>query len=90
MNTSKIKEIYRSIMQETEEMKVQREKVEKCIDDILEEQKQAENRREYEMFRDRFYQVAMIAEEGGFILGFRYATQLMAQCCMEKITVKPE
>lgn len=45
---------------------------------------------EYELCRDLFYQVAMVAEEAGFSLGFQYAAQLMAECYMGKSIVKPE
>lgn len=84
----KITGIYRSIMQETEELKIQRERVEKYIEEILEKRKKKMSKTEYEICRDLFYQVATMAEEGGFVLGFQYATRLMAEC-MEKPIAKP-
>lgn len=74
----RIKEIYKSILQGTEEMRKQRDIVEKEIEIILMEEKTKKS--EYENSRDRYYQVAMLAEEGGFILGFQYAVQLMREC----------
>lgn len=87
---NKIDEIYRCIVQETEEMREHRQKVDQYIESILEDYKERVKEKEYEMCRDRFYQVALKAEEGGFCLGFRYAVCLMAECYTEKITVKSE
>ncbi len=87
---NKINEIYRSIMQEAEEMKEHRKKVDNCIENVLEDYKKKMEEAEYEICRDMFYRVAMTAEEGGFVLGFQYAVQLMEECYMKKFTVKPE
>ena len=35
---------------------------------------------EYEQYRNKLFQVASIAEEAGFVKGFRYAVLLMAEC----------
>lgn len=86
----KINEIYKEMVQESEEMKVLRKKVEECIENILAGRKKEMKQTEYELCRDLFYQVAMVAEEAGFSLGFQYAAQLMAECYMEKSIVKPE
>ena len=76
----KIKEIYQNLMQETEEMKHQRKIVEQKIESVMEESRNKVSTEEYETFRDRFYEVAMVAEENGFVLGFQYAVKLIMEC----------
>lgn len=83
-NMDKIKEIYQNLMQETEEMKHHRKIVEQKIESVMEESGNKISKEEYETFRDRFYEVAMVAEENGFILGFRYAVKLIMECNVEK------
>lgn len=77
---SKITEIYKSMMQETEDMQRQREALEKEIEAILLKEKKEMETDKYEIFREKFYQTAMLAEESGFKMGFRYAAQLMEEC----------
>lgn len=67
-------------MQETGEARLQREQVEKQIGQMLEGQKETMGENEYERLRDKFYLAAMAGEKGGFVLGFRYAARLMAEC----------
>lgn len=86
----KIEEIYKSIMQETEHMKIQREILERKIETVLKETEYGICGHNYEKCRDTLYEVAMVAEEGGFKLGFRYTAQLMAQCYAEAITAESE
>ncbi len=76
----KIKAIYRDIMQDSDEMKFWREKLEKEIEALLEEERKEMDITEYEAYRDRYYKIAMLAEEGGFTLGFRYVMQLIVEC----------
>lgn len=80
INMEKIKEIYKTFIQETGETKAYREQVEKQIEKMLREQKETMEENEYETYRDKFYLAAMAGEKGGFILGFRYAARLMAEC----------
>lgn len=80
----KIKEIYQNLMQETDEMKYQRKILEEKVEFMLRETGNQMDREAYEAFRDRFYEVAMVAEENGFILGFRYAVKLIMKCNVEK------
>lgn len=81
----KIKEIYINIVQQTKEMQKQRENVERQIESLLIEEREKMGKMEYELYRDKFYQVVMLAEEGGFNLGFRYAVQLMEECSDKSI-----
>ena len=59
----KIKEIYQNLMQETDEMKYQRKILEEKVEFMLRETGNQMDREAYEAFRDRFYEVAMVAEE---------------------------
>ncbi len=86
----KIKEIYKSIMQETEDMKRQRKILEHTIEAVLKRSEYGVCEENYEKRRDTLYEVAMAAEEGGFLLGFRYSAQLMAECYDGKLTAESE
>lgn len=77
----KIEEIYRNILQETGAFREQRVKLESKVEDVLKKEKDGISVQAYELQRDSFYEIAMIAEEGGFKLGFQYAVQLMIECC---------
>ena len=76
----KIKEIYETLMQATGETKAYRKQIENQIRKMLKERKETMEENDYETLWDQFYLAAMAAEKGGFILGFRYAAQLMAEC----------
>lgn len=77
----KIEEIYRNILQETGAFREQRVKLESKVEDVLKKEKDSISVQAYELQRDSFYEIAMIAEEGGLKLGFQYAVQLMIECC---------
>ena len=76
----RIREIYKNVAQDSDELKMWREKLEKQIEIILEKERDQTNITEYETCRDRYYEIAMLAEEGGFILGFQYMLQLIIEC----------
>lgn len=76
----KIKGIYKNILLGTNEIQKQRGIVDKQIENFLMEEREEMEGRVFETLRDKFYQIAMLAEENGFILGFQYAVQLMAEC----------
>ncbi|MCI8561660.1 MAG: hypothetical protein HFH03_11160 [Dorea sp.] len=77
----KIEEIYKNVLQDTGVIREQRAILESKVEDVLKEEKGSISRQAYESHRDSFYEVAMIAEQGGFKLGFQYAVQLLAECC---------
>ncbi|MCI9228034.1 MAG: hypothetical protein HFG86_08400 [Dorea sp.] len=76
----KIREIYKNIVQNSDEMKFQRERLEKQIETLLEKERKEMDITEYERYRDQYYEITLLAEESGFILGFQYAMQLIAEC----------
>ena len=68
----KITEIYNAMIQRT-----------KFTDEIKELLKKEESQMEpleYEQYRNKLFEAASIAEEAGFVKGFRYAVLLMAEC----------
>ena len=52
----------------------------KKIQDILKKKKEQMDWLEYEKYAEQIYAVAAVAEESGFINGFRHAVLLMAEC----------
>jgi hypothetical protein len=54
--------------------------IEQEITDILSEEKDHMDQESYERYRDRLYQAVSVAEEGGFVMGFRYAVDLLMEC----------
>ena len=84
----RIEEIYRNI-QETDDVIRKRREVELLIEELLggkrQENTKDEDMTDYEKNRDRFYEVAVAAEQYGFILGFQYAVQLMKECLEESL-----
>ncbi len=59
--------------------------IEKEITDILSAEKDHMDRESYERYRDRLYQAVSIAEEGGFVMGFQYAVDLLIECTRKRI-----
>lgn len=76
----RIKEIYRSILQNTEEMRKYQKAVDEQIDAVMAKEREEMTGADYENCREKYYQIADLAEEGGFVLGFQYAVQLMQEC----------
>lgn len=76
---SRIREIYRELFQGTPYMDEISKETESEIEKLLTEELQR-NRQEYEQYRDKLYSTAAVAEESGFIKGFHFAVELMAEC----------
>ena len=76
----KIKDIYSSFMQETNGTDVVSTEAQKKIQAILRTQQEKMEWQEYEQYADQIYAATAIAEESGFINGFRCAAILMAEC----------
>lgn len=86
-----IKALYRSMIQQTKGGQGERGKIEQEIERILELERSEMESSMYEQYRDKFYQVELLAEETGFVQGFKYAVNLMAECYMgEAVTVESE
>lgn len=79
----KIREIYNTMIQRTKFTDGTSSDMEKKIKDLLKEEKLQMESLEYEQYRGKLFQVASIAEEAGFIKGFRYAVLLMAECFVQ-------
>lgn len=79
---SRIEEIYQdfSSRQENEELKMRREQVNIKIQKTLKEWEKEVDRETYEMGVGKCMEIAETGERGGFIVGFRYAVQLMNEC----------
>ena len=73
-----IRTIYRNIAaSEKNEIRIE---IEKEIADILYAEKGHMDQESLERYRDKLYQAVSIAEEGGFVMGFRYAVDLLMEC----------
>lgn len=47
---------------------------------LLKKEEKQMDWREFEEYRDKIYVVSSIAEQAGFIKGFKYGVKLMAEC----------
>lgn len=79
----KIREIYNTMIQRTKFTDETSRDMEKKIKDLLKEEESRMEPLEYEQYRNQLFQAATIAEETGFIKGFRYAVLLMAECFVQ-------
>lgn len=75
-----IREIHRNMIQNADYKDDIRQEIEKEIEKVLEEERKRMGWQEYEQCRDKMFSVIAIAEEEGFIKGFKYAAILMAEC----------
>lgn len=86
----KIREIYNTMIQQTKFTDGTSRDMEKKIKELLKEEESRMESLEYEQYRGKLFQVASIAEEAGFIKGFRYSTLLMAECFVQDdMTAEP-
>lgn len=86
----KITEIYNTLIQRTKFTDDTSRDMEKKIRELLKKEESQMKPLEYEQYRNKLFQAASIAEETGFIKGFRYAVLLMAECFVQDdIAVKP-
>lgn len=76
----RIQEIYKNVVQDSDKTKFQRERLEKQIERLLEKERKEMDITEYERYRDQYFEIAMLAEESGFIQGFQYVMQLIVEC----------
>lgn len=87
----RIRRIYRSIIQDTNYMDDARQEIQKEVEKILEEERKQMDWRDYEKYRDKVFSAVAVAEERGFIKGFKYAVMLLAECFQheESTTAEP-
>lgn len=76
----KIKAIYDSFIQETKGKDDVSIRVQEKVQEVLREKKQELVWQEFEQYRDQIYEISSVAEEAGFINGFKYAVILMTEC----------
>ena len=81
---TKIKAIYDSYIQETKENDDVSMRVQRKVQKLLREKKQELNWQEFDQYRDQIYEVSSVAQEAGFINGFKYAVRLMGECYAEE------
>lgn len=77
---TKIKAIYNSYIQETKGNDDAGMRVQDKIQEVLRKKKQELDWQEFEQYRDQLYEVSSVAQEAGFINGFKYAVRLMGEC----------
>ncbi len=76
----KIRDIYSSFMQKTNGTDNVSTAAQEKIQAILRTKQKEMEWQEYEQYADQIYAAAAIAEESGFINGFRCAAMLLAEC----------
>lgn len=77
-----IRTIYKKVMLE-EKQRIRME-AEKEILGLFQKERGCADPKEGEEYRDKIYQAISIAEEGGFVMGFRYAVNLFLECAEER------
>ena len=84
MNNNKIiKTLYNTIIQErTEEDEITRDMKDEILD-LLKEEDCRLSQQEYGQYRDKVFQAAFIAEESGFVRGFKFAFRLFSECMQD-------
>lgn len=78
-----IRELYNYLVQGMDAPHAGSRRMEEEILHLLKEEERQLPRKEYEGYRDKAFQVASVAEEHGFELGFCYAVRLLAECIRE-------
>ena len=81
---TKIQAIYDSYIQETKGNDEASRMVQEKIQEVLRENKQELDWKEFEQYRDQIYEISSVAEKAGFINGFKYAVKLMNECYAEE------
>lgn len=76
----RITEIYNTMIQRTKFTDEISREMEKKLKKLLKKEESQMEPLEYEQYRNKLFQAASIAEEVGFVKGFRYAVLLMAEC----------
>lgn len=74
----RIIEIYQNL-QESELIQKERENSERAVKRLAERMRQGDNLT-MEEISEELYELVLIAEENGFVAGFRYAVRLMKEC----------
>ena len=83
MHSEKIRKIYNNLTEETDSTDEIYGHLNKQILELLGEDEKRMDASEYGYYRDRLFQIASMAEESGFVRGFRYAFRLFLECMKE-------
>ncbi|HIZ80905.1 MAG TPA: hypothetical protein H9722_02270 [Candidatus Mediterraneibacter pullistercoris] len=88
----RIRELYNCMEQKIHGTDIISKEIYEKIMELTQEEKNTMDWRTYEKYRDKLFLVASIAEEGGFVKGFRCASALMAEALhgADEFNVKPE
>ncbi len=78
-----IRKLYCNLIQEEDPADKGSREMKQEILNLLKEEGQFLEKKEYEKYRDKAFQAAAIAEEYGFEKGFRFAFQLLVTCFKE-------
>lgn len=75
-----IRKLYINLVQELDDTDEINREMKKELLELLEEEKRQMNEKEYGCYRDKVFRAALVAEESGFVRGFRYAFRLLLEC----------
>ena len=78
----RIREIYHEIIQGTGYMEEANRRVEEETRELLKEEEDVLDRMKYEALRDKLFSAASVAEEEGFVKGFRYGAILVMEMAL--------
>lgn len=76
----RIRELYVNLMQEIDDSDRINCEMKQAINALLKEEQKNMDSQEYGKYQDKVFQIAGVAEESGFVRGFKYAVHLLAEC----------
>lgn len=79
-----IRELYRNMLREQEGADRISRETEEEIRNLLRGEEKEMGQEEYDKCRDFACYIASAAEENGFVMGFKYAFRLFAECMQEE------
>lgn len=78
-----IKEIYNGVVRGSGYMAGADKRIQEEIEKLFQEEKNKTDWREYETYRDKIFSAVGVAEEYGFVQGFKYAVMLLKECLLD-------
>lgn len=80
---NRIRNLYKDMIQRVDNTDEIYQKMKEELLGLLTEDKENMDKNEYEHYKDKIFRAASVAEESGFVRGFRYAFRLFLECMEE-------
>lgn len=78
-----IREIYNGVVRNSGYMESADKRIQDEIEKLFRQEKDGTDWQEYERYRDKIFSAVDVAEEDGFVQGFKYAVMLLKECLTE-------